>query len=82
MIQNCTFHQYDENGYLIYNCIDEGRDGYYVTEGKAIPVTWKKVGATNVTRYYDEDGNEIELNTGKTYVTLVPDDSWNDMVIK
>lgn len=82
LIQNCTFHQYDENGYLIYNCIDEGRDGYYVTEGKAIPVTWKKVGATNVTRYYDEDGNEIELNTGKTYVTLVPDDSWNDMVIK
>lgn len=82
LIQNCTFHQYDDNGYLIYNCIDEGRDGYYVTNGKAIPITWKKVAATSVTHYYDMDGNEIEINTGKTYVTLVPDDSWDDMVIE
>ena len=82
LIQNCTFHQYDENGYLIYNCIDTGRDGYYVTNGKAIPITWAKTGDTEPTRYFDKDGNEIEINTGKTYVTLVPDDGWNSMTIK
>lgn len=82
LIQNCTFHQYDENGYLIYNCIDNGREGYYITNGKAIPITWIKVSENGQTKYLDENGEEIKLNTGKTYVTLVPDDSWNQMSIK
>lgn len=82
LIQNCTFHQYDENGYLIYNCIDANREGYYLTNGKAIPVVWGKTSDTEPTRYFDGDGKEIELNTGKTYVTLVPDDGWDNMSIK
>ena len=82
LIQNCTFHQYDENGYLIYNCIDNGREGYYITNGKAIPITWIKVSENGQTKYLDENGEEIKLNTGKTYVTLVPDDSWDQMSIK
>lgn len=82
LIQNCTFSQYDENGYLIYNCIDTNREGYYVTNGKAIPVTWAKTGDTEPTRYFDKDGNEIEINTGKTYVTLVPDDGWDNLSIQ
>ena len=83
LIQNCTFHQYDENGYMIYNCIDaSNRDGYYVTNGKAMPITWAKTGDAEPTRYFDKDGNEITINTGKTYITLVPDDGWKDMSIK
>ena len=41
LIQSCGFTQYDENGYMIFDCIGEG-GGYYVTNGKAIPVTWEK----------------------------------------
>lgn len=82
LIQNCTFHQYDENGYLIYNCIDGNRDGYYITNGKAIPVVWGKTSDTEPTRYFDGDGKEIEINTGKTYVTLVPDDGWKNLSIQ
>ncbi|MGN0156614.1 MAG: DUF3048 domain-containing protein [Lachnospiraceae bacterium] len=82
LIQYCTFHQYDENGYLIFNCIDRGKAGYYVTNGKAIPVTWAKTSDTDPTRYYDKDGNEISINTGKTYVALVPDDNWQELIIK
>lgn len=82
ILQNCTFHQYDEHGYLIYNCIDAGRDGYYITEGKAIPIVWKKTGETEPTTFYDMAGNAIELNTGKTYISLVPDDTWSDLVIE
>ncbi len=83
LIQNCTFHQYDENGYLIYNCIDaSSRDGYYLTNGKAIPVTWMKTGDAEPTRFFDENGDEISINTGKTYITLVPDDGWKDLSIK
>ena len=81
LIQSCLYTQYDEHGYMIFNCI--GKDiGYYVTNGKAIPVTWTKESMTSPTRYYDADGNEIKINTGKTYVALVPTDDWEDLVIK
>lgn len=83
LIQDTTFSQLDENGYLIYNAIDSGRDAYYITNGKAIEVTWIKSGESEPTIYLDKrTGEQIELNTGKTYVALVPSDSWDDVVIK
>ena len=82
LIQYCTYHQYDENGYMIFNCIDQGKTGYYITNGKAIQVTWTKTSDTDPTRYYDKDGNEITINTGKTYVAFVPDDNWSELSIK
>ncbi len=82
LLQYCTFHQYDENGYMIFNCIDQGKAGYYITNGKAIQVTWTKTSDTDPTRYYDKDGNEIKINTGKTYVGFVPDDNWSELSIK
>jgi len=82
LLQKCTFHQYDDNGYMIYNCLAADQDGYYITNGKAIPVTWSKLGETAVTQYFDADGNEITINTGKTYISLIPDDTWSDLVIE
>ena len=74
IIQDVTFSQLDENGYLVFNCIGEGRWGWYITNGTAMQITWKKTSDTDVTRYYDFDGNEITINTGKTYIALCPDD--------
>lgn len=81
LIQSCEFTQYDEHGYMIFDCISKG-EGYYITNGKAIEVTWEKKSMTSPTRYYDADGNEITINTGKTYVALVPADDWADLVIE
>lgn len=82
LIQSCGYQQYDEHGYMIFDCYNTTGGGYYVTNGKAIPVSWKKEGMTSPTHYYDMEGNEIELNTGKTYVALVPVDDWLDLVIE
>lgn len=83
LIQNTTFHQLDDNGYLIYNAIDSGRDAYYITNGKAMEVTWIKAGENDITIYLNKQtGEQIELNTGKTYVALVPSDSWDKVVIQ
>lgn len=83
LIQDTTFAQLDPNGYLIYNAIDSGRDAYYITNGKAIEVTWIKPNESDPTIYLNKQtGEQIELNTGKTYVALVPSDSWNDVVMK
>lgn len=81
LIQSCGFTQYDEHGYMIFDCISKG-GGYYITNGKAIMVTWEKTSMTSPTRYYDADGNEITINTGKTYVGFVPVDDWNNLVVE
>ena len=82
LIQNARYHQFDENGYMIFYSVDSGREGYYITGGKAIPVTWEKNSDTDPTRYYDKNGNEITINTGKTYVALVADEFWSGLTIK
>ena len=81
IIQRVTYNQLDENGYLIFNCIGEGK-ATFITNGKRVNVTWKKGSDTEPTRYYDGMGNEIVLNTGKTYVAFVADQRWDEMVIE
>lgn len=82
ILQKCTFSQLDENGYLIYNCIDSGQYAWYITNGVAKDVTWVKPSETGVTRFYDENGDELEINTGKTYIALVPDDTWENVIFE
>lgn len=84
LIQSCSFVRLDDNGYMVYNVVDNsGNSGYYITNGKAIKVTWYKANDTAPTKFYDNStGEEIKLNTGKTYIAIVPSDSWDDVVIK
>lgn len=57
--------------YQTFQVNDTTRGGYYFTNGKCIPITWKKTSDFGATKYYDLSGNEIELNTGKTYIAVV-----------
>ena len=64
-----------------YNTVDSGKPGYYVTGGEAVPVTWTKESETDITRFYDASGAELTINTGKTYIALVPEDTWSEVQI-
>ncbi len=69
-----TYHEKrDANGYLAFQCNDTTRDGWYFTNGKGIHVNWKKTSDYGATKYYDDNGDEIVLNTGKTMVCIVED---------
>lgn len=71
IVQN-TYHEVrDQKGYLAFQVHDDSRDGWYFTKGKGVHVNWKKVTDYGATRYFDDDGNEIQLNTGKTMVLIV-----------
>lgn len=73
LIQN-TYHEVrDQKGYLAFQCHDTTRDGWFFTNGKGIHVTWEKTSDYGATRYYDDAGNEIKLNTGKTMVCILED---------
>ena len=73
LIQNTYFEVRDQKGYLAFQCHDTTRDGWFFTNGKGIHVTWEKTSDYGATRYYDDNGNEIKLNTGKTMVCIVED---------
>ncbi len=82
ILQKCSFAELDENGYLIYNCINGSEVGWYITNGVAKDITWSKTSETGVTKYYDETGAELEINTGKTYISLIPDDTWDKVIFE
>lgn len=63
----------DQKGYLAFQVHDTTREGYYFTNGKAIRVSWEKTADYEPTRYFDDKGNEIEINTGKTMICIVED---------
>ena len=73
LVQFTYYEVRDAKGYLAFQCNDTGRDGWYFTNGKGIHVNWKKTSDYGATRYYDDNGNEITLNTGKTMVCIVED---------
>lgn len=59
------------------------RAGYYITNGKAVAVIWAKTGENRPTVFFDAmTGKPIEINTGKTYIALVPSDSFANIVIQ
>ena len=73
LVQNTYFEVRDQKGYLAFQCHDTTRDGWFFTNGKGIHVTWEKTSDYGATRYYDDNGNEIKLNTGKTMVCILED---------
>ena len=69
LIQYCDWSKMDDNGYLDINTTSGG-DGIYITNGKMEKVTWTKENEDSPARYFDEAGNEITLNQGKTWVCI------------
>lgn len=72
----------DHNGYLSFTTKASNMDGYYITNGRAIPVTWSKTGDFEPTRFYDADGNEIVLNTGKTWICVIQNSKRGNVVLE
>ncbi len=65
---------YDSYGRQKLDNIGSG-DGYYITNGYAIPISWQKSSRSGKTVYkYKSNGEEIKLNDGNTWVHIQPVD--------
>lgn len=82
IVQCADLTQLDANGYMQFNVQNASGSGYYITGGMAIPVTWSKASATEPTTFYDSNGDEITLNTGKTYIALVASYRWGELALR
>ena len=61
----------DDKGRLYAEFTGEGT-GYFACEGSCIPIIWSKTGYTSQFNYTREDGTELELGRGTSYVCIIP----------
>ena len=47
--------------------------GYYITDGYAAPITWEKTSHSSQTVYKYENGEEITVNDGNTFIQICPE---------
>ena len=72
--ENWTLNDGTSSGRQTIDNIKE-LDGYYITNGKAIPITCTKKTRSGKTVYKDLEGNEIDVNDGKTFIQICPEDA-------
>ena len=66
---------YTHHGYYGYQKLDNvgSGEGYYITDGVALPITWSKSNEKSQTVYkIKEDGKELVVNDGNTYIQVYP----------
>ena len=73
IIQKMGNHSIDNYGRQDIDDVSSG-DGYYITNGYAVPIKWEKSGRSAKTKYTYLDGTTIQLNDGNTYVQIQPTD--------
>ncbi|MDP3965063.1 MAG: DUF3048 domain-containing protein [bacterium] len=68
---------YGEKGRLTLDVHGEGR-AFIFRDGEKITGSWKKTDRLDRTRFYDENGSEVLLNRGTSWVSIVPEG--NDVI--
>lgn len=71
IIANMNNYSIDSYGRQNLENIGTG-NGYYITNGYAVPIQWYKASRESQTIYSYLDGTEIEVNDGNTYIQLHP----------
>ena len=72
---------YQVNNYNLNDGSGKGRQGldnigsgtgWYISEGYAVPITWEKKDRASQTVYKFEDGTELKVNDGNTFIQIQP----------
>ena len=69
IIVKIPYSMMPDNYYWDLKTTGEGK-GYYITNGKSVPITWKKETRNSKSKYFYPDGTEIKVNDGKTYIEV------------
>ena len=75
IVYGVNYTTYTYSGYYGYQRIDNigTGEGYYISEGKAIPITWQKNDRASQTIYKIKETNEdLVVNNGNTYIQIYP----------
>lgn len=82
IVQFVNYKLYPDNKSLDITLNGTGK-GWFITNGKAEKITWKKdKQKTGQTKYMDQSGQEIKLNTGKTWICILGNNEKANFKIK
>lgn len=73
IIQEANTKIIDNEGRMEIQIIGEGK-GLYITNGKYQNITWKKKSLDAKTTFFDENGGEVKLNPGVTWIQFTKPD--------
>ena len=59
-----------DNQYLVDIAL-QGGSGYYVSAGSYQKIRWEKTAESEPIRVYEEDGDELQVNAGKSYIGFI-----------
>lgn len=83
IFQYCDGNVLDAKDYLHFATQSQGNKCIVFTNGKMIEGYWSNPGELGTpARYYEENGQEITLNTGTTFVCVIWNDYADDVVIE
>lgn len=71
ILENVTSEKYDVSKGTLNLGVKGSGTGKFITNGKVVNITWKKAGDTEPTKYFYESGEEIKLNPGKTWISVI-----------
>ncbi len=71
----------DSEGRMDMNLTTKG-DGYYISQGKHIPITWEKISHYDPTVYYTLEGQVLEMAAGKTWISVFPTYRVDQLIIE
>lgn len=70
-IKNYPDPDNSDKGRITLENVGSGK-GYYITNGYIKPITWSKTSRDSKTVYKYEDGKEVTVNDGNTYIQIQP----------
>ena len=73
-VRNYTLNDGEDKGRQELDNIGSG-EGYFVTGGYVIPITWEKTAHSEQTVYKYENGEELQVNDGNTFIQICPLDA-------
>lgn len=71
-VDNYTLNDGENKGRQELENIGSGT-GYYISGGYAVPITWEKKSRSAQTKYYYENGEELQVNDGNTFIQIQPE---------
>ena len=77
-IRNYTLNDGEGKGRQELDNIGSG-EGYFVTGGYVIPITWEKSSHSEQTVYKYENGEELKVNDGNTFIQICPTNAQIDI---
>ena len=71
IVYSVKYSTIDDYGRQTIDNVGTG-NGYYISNGVAVPITWKKDSRSSQTIYKLENGEKLNVNDGNTFIQIMP----------